>query len=372
MVHHTPEAQTKRLVALGFSLALALGAESCSSTPYSSSSIEPESSEIDAEAAGLEVHSATDPGSAAVDLVEQKPHLIPKPVAMPQPLDVAEVKDQPAEIKAWCRELRRELTAMKWQIDPCPAGVNWKVGGISPLGRTLAYAEFGEARADNSTLILSMIHSDEVTPLYLGLQLAAWMNDPAVAREMAGNRVVIAPLVNPDGFFKRARTRQNSRGVDLNRNFATRDWFPHALNDWKRKYRSDRRRFPGHRPESEPETIFQRDLIRLSQPQKILSIHAPLSMMDYDGPDSGLPLAKFLSDYGKKYLKLRTQLKTLSWQFYPGSLGNYAGRELGIPTMTLELPTADPRRAPGYWKQFEEGARLMIMMKSNDVGRAAR
>jgi len=291
---------------------------------------------------------------------------------LPGALESVEIKDAKAEVDAWCRDLRNQLTRFKWKIDPCPPGVHWKVGGLSVQKRALVYAEFGDPKAEDVTLILTMVHSDEVTPLYLGLEMAHWLTEQKDEKDLLRNRkVVLAPLINPDGFFRPKRTRVNARGVDLNRNFATRDWHPHALRDWKRKYRSDRRRFPGHKPESEPETIFQRDLIREVKPQKILSVHAPLSLMDYDGPDSGLSLAKFLSDYTKEYLKLRTQLQNMHWQFYPGSLGNFAGRELGIPTMTLELPTADPARALSYWKQFEDGARTMIEFKVQDGSTSA-
>ena len=52
----------------------------------------------------------------------------------------------------------------------------------------------------NTTLIFSMVHGDEVTPLYLGLQLAHWMHEEKPDLEKM--HVVIAPLVNPDGFFR--------------------------------------------------------------------------------------------------------------------------------------------------------------------------
>ncbi len=374
MVHH-PQKTSSKLLIVGLAAATAIFGGSCTLWPFSRSSDGAAEEKSDYQGpyydddTGNEIHSAVDPNSLPADLAEQNPRAVAKPIELGTgvPAAVAIVRDQAAEVQAWCKELRGQLNAFKWKFDPCPAGVNWKVGGLSVLGRSLVYVEVGDPKAENSTLVITMVHSDEVTPLYLGLKLAAWLSQPEQKELLQSHRVVIAPLVNPDGLFKKRRTRQNSRGVDLNRNFATRDWNPQALIDWKKKYRSDRRRFPGHSPESEPETVFQRELIRLSHPTKILSVHAPLSMMDYDGPDTGLPLAKFLSDYGKEYLKLKTQLKTLSWRFYPGSLGNFAGRELGIPTMTLELPTADPGRAEGYWKVFEEGARTMIQFKVSDV-----
>jgi hypothetical protein len=62
----------------------------------------------------------------------------------------------------------------------------------------------------------------------------------------------------------------NSRGVDINRNFGTLDWNDHALRAWKIKFKSDPRRFPGNSAMSEPETVFQKQLIETFKPQKII------------------------------------------------------------------------------------------------------
>jgi protein MpaA len=105
--------------------------------------------------------------------------------------------------------------------------------------------------------------------------------------------------------------------------------------------------------------LFQEDLIRKFKPQKILSVHSPLNFLDYDGP-SILTLSKFPLDYTRECDRLRRQLKANSGGFFPGSLGNYAGYELGIPTLTLELPSTDPNKAEAYWKRFSQGIRTMI------------
>jgi protein MpaA len=191
----------------------------------------------------------------------------------------------------------------------------------------------------------------------LGLQLVHWLKDHQT--QLSKTRVVIAPLVNPDGFFKKPKSRLNARGVDVNRNFATRDWKNLALAAWKKKYKSNPRRFPGNEPRSEPETLFQEELIRRVKPQKVLSIHSPLNYLDYDGP-SALSLSRFPNDYTRECDRLRKQLRATSSGYFPGSLGNYAGRELGIPTLTLELPSADPRKAETYWKKFSQGISTMI------------
>ncbi len=262
----------------------------------------------------------------------------------------------PDPVNQLCAELVRSAQSLRWKIDPCK-GIAWKSGGVSVQGRPLIYAEFGNVNAKNTTLIFSTVHGDEMTPLYLGLQLAQWVKDHK--DEFPNTRVVIAPLVNPDGFFSKPRTRMNARGVDVNRNFSTKDWKNKALAVWQKKYRSDPRRNPGASPRSEPETAFQEDLIRMFKPHKILSIHSPLNFLDYDGP-STLTLSRFPEDYVKECQRLRKRVKAISAGFFPGSLGNYAGHDLGIPTLTLELPSSDHRKAEDYWKKFVTGIRTVI------------
>jgi murein peptide amidase A len=261
----------------------------------------------------------------------------------------------------WCDEMRAIVKEFKWKLDPCEAGVEWRVGGTSVEGRPLMYSEFGNSEAKNTTLVLAMVHPDEVTPLYLGLKMAQWLKNN---QDTFGQiRVVVAPFINPDGFYRKPRTRTNARGVDVNRNFPTADWGPLAQKMWKEKFASNPRRFPGEKPSSEPETVFQEELIRRIKPQKILSVHSPLNHMDYDGPSdhpSSVSLARFPLDYVKECMRLRSRLKAVSTGFFPGSLGNYAGQEMGIPTVTLELPTADHARAEGYWFNFKRGIRAMI------------
>lgn len=262
------------------------------------------------------------------------------------------------EILELCQEMDTTFFELTWKTQPC-LEIPWRIAGKSVMGRPLVYVEYGNPTAKNTTLILAMVHGDEVTPLYLGVQLIHWLKSNSLPLD--NSRVVVAPLVNPDGFFKKPRTRMNQRGVDPNRNFPTDDWEKLALMNWKRNYRSDPRRFPGHQAGSEPETQFQESLIRTYAPKKILSIHAPLNFLDYDGPtSSNLSLKKFSREYVKQCLKLREKLKAVSSGFFPGSLGNYGGKKMGIPTITLELPSAKAEKAEQYWGTFQQGIRMMI------------
>ena len=56
-------------------------------------------------------------------------------------------------------------------------------------------------------------------------------------------KVVIVPIVNPDGLYFGLRT--NAKGIDINRNFPTKNW--------TKKYKR-RSNYPGKFPASEPET----------------------------------------------------------------------------------------------------------------------
>ncbi len=266
------------------------------------------------------------------------------------------------DLDTLCRELDRVSQKFSWNLKPCPMH-QLKVKGASVKKAPLVVAEFGPADSTNVTLVLSSVHGDEITPVYVIMRLIEWAQENPAA--IGDRRIVIAPLVNPDSFFAVPRTRSNANGVDVNRNLPTKDWNAKALHNWQRKFGSNVRRFPGWKANSEPETDFQVRLIDEYKPTKILSLHAPLNFYDYDGPN-GLTLSKFPMDYVSKCLELRSSLKAVSGGFFPGSLGNYAGQERGIPTITLELPTADPKRAADYWKGFEEGIKTVISFEVPD------
>jgi len=151
--------------------------------------------------------------------------------------------------------------------------------------------------------------------------------------------IVIAPLVNPDGFLSRPQKRTNSGGVDVNRNFPTKDW---------KRSRKDRH-YSGPHANSESETKFQIALMNRFKPSHIISIHSPLGCNDYDGPSSDLDsLVIWL-----KKVSRENGLPFRRYQVFPGSLGNYAGMERGIHTLTLELPSSEALKGPEYFDQFK-------------------
>ena len=177
-------------------------------------------------------------------------------------------------------------------------------------GRPLAYWVFG--REGPTTLILGGMHGGENTPTRVCYQFIQWLETTPDA--VAAGRIVVAPLVDPDGF--ESGRRGNAHGVDLNRNYPARNW----------QSRGNRH---GPSPVSETETSFVMDLLADHDPACILSVHAALACVNYDGPAEDL--ARRMSRACGLPVRASVGYPT------PGSFGSYAGTDLEIPTITLEL-----------------------------------
>lgn len=167
---------------------------------------------------------------------------------------------------------------------------------------------------------------------YVMTRLVSALQEAGEGGALKGGRppraVVILPVVNPDGLAR--RTRRNARGVDLNRNFPTKDWAPGNAR---------RRNYGGPKPLSEPESRALHRLILRLRPQWIIAVHTinrGRYCNNYDGPGEGLARA-FAACNGYPV--------TASIGYpTPGSFGTWAGRERGIPVLTLELPSHHSRQ----------------------------
>lgn len=257
----------------------------------------------------------------------------------------------------YCQNLVTYFKKYDWEDTPC-GDVEWKVNYKTKNGHPLLYTSFGSG--EETTLVLGGVHPDELTPIPIAFKFARHLAKHPELYRNQGIRIVIAPLVNPDGFLRNKATRNNANGVDLNRNFFTMDWYKKAKRFWASRRERAIRHFPGYFPNSEIETIFQSSLIDEFRPDKILSIHAPLGFLDYDGPGDRKPKSTTPTEQRAKRLvhsiaEKSQNYRVVDYSFYPGSLGNYAGNERHIPTITLELETTNPKMVETYWRQFLPG-----------------
>ena len=165
----------------------------------------------------------------------------------------------------------------------------------------------------HNSLIIGVFHGDEPQGKFL-------------IEEYIKNNVTdslsFIPCLNPDGMQLGQRT--NANGVDLNRNFPTKNWELTKKNEF----------FGGKAPASEIETQFVIDIIQEYKPSLILTLHAPIKVVNYDGPAKST--AEKISEIIKYPVEASIGYPT------PGSFGTFAGIERQIPTITLELDETCP------------------------------
>lgn len=165
----------------------------------------------------------------------------------------------------------------------------------------------GGSFSNNPILVVGVVHGDEP------------QGEDLINRYLAGNEsgMLFIPSLNPDG--KQLGRRTNSNGVDINRNFPTKNW---ELTE-KDNY------FGGESPASEIETKFLAEVIEEYKPRLILTLHTPYKIVNYDGP------AKEISEKISEIIGYPVE-ESIGYPT-PGSFGTYAGVERNIPTITLEM-----------------------------------
>lgn len=157
-------------------------------------------------------------------------------------------------------------------------------------------------------LVIGCFHGDEPQGKYL---IERYLE------ECDYTNLLFLPCLNEWGVNHNKRTNEN--GVDLNRNFPTKNWKLSEKNEF----------FGGESPASEIETKFLIDLIEKNEPKLILTLHAPYKVVNYDGD------GKDISEKISKIIGYPVE-SSIGYPT-PGSFGTWAGVEKGIPTVTLEL-----------------------------------
>ena len=288
-------------------------------------------------------HPAAEKEKTAQSPLDQAPSVISEPFSKAQ--SAAPPVAVSVELAGFLNRLNKQNTRYGWS-DIRLTDIRWEYHRKTRNHHPLMFAYYGD-ETNNCMLFMGGVHGDELPTVYLMFRLAHYLQEnPEVVK---GRCVVIAPLVNPDGYLADRPTRTNAAGVDLNRNFPTRKWHSDAHRHWATKGRKNKRYYPGSKAASEQETLFQIALIKRFKPQKILSVHSPLNFFDYDGPSADLDSF----EQWMEQISREANHPLRKFGYYPGSLGNYAGNERNIFTLTLELPTSDPVRGEEYFRRFQ-------------------
>ena len=130
--------------------------------------------------------------------------------------------------------------------------------GHSVRGAELDAVRLGDPNAARKALVVGSIHGNEAE----GQEIVHVLKHSY--RDLRGVELWVVKSVNPDGV--KAGTRQNARGVDLNRNFSYhwRGGVPRSSGD-----------YPGPHPFSEPESRAVRRLAKRVRPQVTIWYHQP-------------------------------------------------------------------------------------------------
>ena len=184
------------------------------------------------------------------------------------------------------------------------------------------------------SLVIGVFHGDEPQGKFLieeYLKRQSTLSPTSKSGGKKTNNLLFIPCLNPDGMQLGQRT--NANGVDLNRNFPTKNWGENlgdnaTCDDEKSAY------YGGISAGSEIETKFLINIIQEFNPKTILTLHAPYKVVNYDGPAK--ELAEKISTIINYPVEASIGYPT------PGSFGTYAGVERQISTITLELDEICP------------------------------
>jgi murein peptide amidase A len=188
--------------------------------------------------------------------------------------------------------------------------------GHSVEGRPIKAHVIGPDSAPRKILLVGCIHGNECAG-------RAILSAVARLRVRRGVQMWLVPEMNPDGTA--ADTRQNARGVDLNRNF------PYQ---WRRV--SDPTYFSGPRPASEPETRAAMRLILRIKPAVTIWYHQHEDLVDMAGGDRGV---------ARRYAQL-SGLRATCLPFLPGTATGWSNHKLsGTTAFVVELPAGAVGRA---------------------------
>ncbi|MDQ3953639.1 MAG: DUF2817 domain-containing protein [Actinomycetota bacterium] len=149
--------------------------------------------------------------------------------------------------------------------DAAPAGLRRVLLGYSHEGRPIKAYRLGDPASENVVLVVGCIHGNECA----GKKVITALKSRPTPR---GVKIWMIDALNPDGAA--AGTRQNARGVDLNRNFPRK---------WRRQGRRWSTYYSGPRRASEKETRHAMRFVAETRPDVTIWYHQAMALVDRSG-----------------------------------------------------------------------------------------
>jgi Zinc carboxypeptidase/N-acetylmuramoyl-L-alanine amidase len=189
--------------------------------------------------------------------------------------------------------------------------------GHSVRGTELDAVRLGDPNAARKALVVGSIHGNEPE----GQEIVHVLKHRY--RHLRGVELWVVESVNPDGV--QAGTRQNARGVDLNRNFSY---------NWRGGASRSSGEYPGPHPFSEPESRAVRRLAKRVRPRVTIWYHQPWDqvLLPCDGP----------APTQKRYARIaHSPTRRCRGQRLPGTVSSWQNHHLPGTAFVVELPAGE-------------------------------
>lgn len=203
------------------------------------------------------------------------------------------------------------------------------------MGRAIGALHFvppSYARPKPAAVLFGAIHGDEPLGVYCLGRLCTELVERPPGRE---TWIILA--LNLDGLA--AGTKNNANDVDLNRNFAAKNWGTGTKPGYN----------PGSEPESEPESKALVALIDQVGATRLITLHSPYRTVNWDG--AGQILAEAMAERNGYGASPDIGYPT------PGSFGQKYGVERQCEVITLEIPFLDEETA---WSENRSALRYAL------------
>lgn len=190
-------------------------------------------------------------------------------------------------------------------------------------------------------LLIGGVHGDEPEGVHLAKKALGALMQWNLTESLVP--WIVIPILNPDGFAK--RTRVNSRGVDLNRNYPSTGWTS-AMAPGQERY------CPGPSPASEPEVQGVVELFDSIQLRLVIHCHSWKPCIVATGPNAQRDGAKLAKASGYELVP------EIGYPT-PGSLSQFGWHDRKVPVICIEeqdhLSDFD-----SIWPRFSEGLKSVF------------
>lgn len=212
----------------------------------------------------------------------------------------------------------------------------WKKTALGTAIPLVSSRPLTELAGERPILLFGGVHGDEPEGVRLAEDTLRALESWSTTTQMVP--WIVIPCLNVDGF--KAGTRVNGRGVDLNRNYPSKDWTATA----------DQPRYnPGPSPMSEPEVQGIVELIESHDPRLLIHCHSWEPCIVATGPRAQTDGGRLSASSGYKLVP------EIGYPT-PGSLSRYGWYDKQVPVICIEEQEKLSDLAQ-IWPRFEKAMR---------------